>query len=532
LKPQKLTRREALAAGALGLLAAAPASVVAAPATTSGAKPYLEDARTARAARLSVPRSPLREALKALSGVAGFDLAASPTLAEETLVGYVPRRPLRETMQAFETLFEARWVRTPSTGGGYLLTPDPARQRAEAEAYAATLKKIRAGVDAQATALDKLARAGKPLPNDVSRGEEPALLLWPHLPPADRDRVLRGTPVTITIPVERAGPLNVMMLNFSSREPAPLIEPLIATYDLDDPRTLGIPALRARVTGRREDSMVAGIGMIDLTRYGQPVRPTPLEEAPNSEVLPANVGNTGRFVGPRDDVVMSLAEACGVPILSRHRGRSDTTGVNAGERTLVAVLTDLAATCDAAPILTARGFCLLRDAGALPDTPLHPLPGPVAEYLKGRPAIGSPVTLERLAPLGALTPGQVSVLSRSNLCDEEALFTNGAHAVVRFRAALTAEQQRALGSEAGLEVTTLTHQQLHALIDARTKRGDFDVFRQQFAQMRGLRLRFREQPERAEDNLTLQGLRDGMVVVGVTLSLPVVEALARPTASA
>jgi hypothetical protein len=526
--PLKLTRREALTAGALGLFSAAHGSAAA----QAGPTPYLEDARTARAARLSVPRSPLREALKALSGVAGFELTAAPALAEESLVGYVPRRPLRETMQALETLFEARWVRTPDMGGGYVLTPDPARQRAEAGAYTALLKKMRAGVDAQAAALDKLTREGKPLPNDISRGEEPALLLWPHLPPADRDRVLRGTPVTITIPAERAGPLNVMMLNFSSREPAPLTEPLIATYDLEDPRALGIPALRARVTGRREDSMVAGIGMIDLTRYGQPVRPTPLEEAPNSEVLPGNVGREGRFAGPRDDVVLTLAEGCGVPILSRHRGRGDTTGVNAGERTLVATLTDLAATCDATPILTARGFCLLRDAGALPETPLHPLPGPVAEYLKGRPAIGSPVTLERLAPLGALTPGQLSVLSRYNLCDEEALFTSGALAVVRFRAALTAEQQQALGSEAGLEVSTLTHRQLHALIDARKKRGDFDIFSKEFAQMRGLRLRFRELPGQAEDNLVLQGLRDGMVVVGVTLSLPVVEALARPTASA
>src|SRR4051812_17252421 len=105
-KPGTLSRREALTVGAAGLLAAGGSSPAAAPAPSTA--PYLEDARTARAARLSVPRSPLRETLRALSGVAGIELTAAPALEEELLVGYVPRRPLRETMQALETLFDAR----------------------------------------------------------------------------------------------------------------------------------------------------------------------------------------------------------------------------------------------------------------------------------------------------------------------------------------------------------------------------------------------------------------------------------------
>lgn len=546
MKPRTLSRREALAAGAVGLLAAGRSGLAAAPAPSPRAAPYLEDARTARAVQLSVPRSSLRETLLALSSVAGFELTATPALAEERLVGYVPRRALRETMQALETLFEARWTRVPGMGGGYLLSPDPVRARAESEQQAAALKRMRARLDALAVQAQKQAAVGNPPEDTLSPPTTPVPVLWQHLTPPDRDRVLRGASVTISIPIERIGPLNVWMVNSSRREPAPLTEPLLATYDLDYdldfPEGRGALALRARATGRRENSLIAIIGIQELSRLGQPARPAQVEEMPAGEQFPPKVGGTGRFFGGRDEVLARLAEACGVPILSRHRPQKQTANITAGGRSLSTVLTDLSTLYDVTPTLTSRGFCLLRDAGVVPEISLRPLATVVAEYLKGRPPVGSVVTLAQMSPLGALIPGQLAVLAQSSQCSAEARFLTGttsggdaspqvgAYAIVRFYASLSPEQRVALASTEGLDMAALTHRQLHTLIDARGKRGDFDLF-PHLNEIREMRLRFRERPEQKEDNLILQAMRGGMTEAGVTLNLPVVVELPKPTAA-
>ena len=64
----------------------------------------LADARTAAAVSFASPRAPLGDCLRVLSEASGVTLAAGPALAEESLVGYVPRRTLRETKQALEDL--------------------------------------------------------------------------------------------------------------------------------------------------------------------------------------------------------------------------------------------------------------------------------------------------------------------------------------------------------------------------------------------------------------------------------------------
>lgn len=534
-----LSRREALAAGAVGLLGASRSGLAATPPAPA---PYLEDSRTARAARLSIPRTPLRETLRVLSQVAGIELTAAPTLAEESLVGFVPRRPIRETMQALETLFQARWTRN-SGSSRYLLSPDPKQLQAEADAQAAAMKRIRARLDAQAAQVAKLTT---PPPEDAPQPEAPTALLWQHLPTADRDRVLRGASVTFSIPLEKVGPLNVMMVNSSRREPAPLTEPVLATFDLDYDLDIregqGSLALRARATGRRENSLIAVIGIQDLSKLAQAAKAPPFEEMPGGEPFPTKVGGTGRFFGGRDEILLRLAEVCGVPILSRHRPQKQTTTITAGGQTFSTVLANIAAAYDAKPTLTARGFGLLRDTAAVPDFPLHTPAQILTDYEKNRPPVSRVVTLEQMSPLSTLTPGQLALLAATNRYNAEARFLTGspgredtaiqaaAYALVRFHAALSPEQRQALASDAGLDAATLTHRQLHLLIDARSKRGDFDVF-PHMGQLRGLHLRFRTYPERKEDNLTLQALRDGMSVAGIALNLPTVEEPPKPTAA-
>jgi hypothetical protein len=489
---------------------------------------YLEDSRTLRALRLSAPRAPLAAVLRVLGQAAALPLGASAVLAEETLVGYVPARPLRETMQALETLFEARWV---AVGSGYELAQTPEGARAQAAARTAQLRRYRAALDEAARPVAAAAEAGKPPPDTLPAAEYRALLLWSALPPEERDRVLRGEVRSHVIPVEKAAAINRMMLVFSERPHEPLTGPVLATFDLDDRSDLAMPALRARATGRRATSIIAGIGLADLTRYAQPTREPPLNSAADGDPFPPEVGGTGRFDGTRDDVVRSLALACNLPILSRHRAMGGSApGVVAGGRRLSQVLGELAAACDAHPSLTARGFGLLRPAGGLLDWALQPASPLVRKYLASRPEPGSTVSLEQLVPLGELTPGQLSVLSRENRCDPEADFVRGAYALVRFVGALGPAERAALASVHGLELASLPHAALHALVDERAKRGELNIFAQ-LQNLPGLHLRFQVLEGRTEDNLVMQALRGPDMVAGAVLTLPVVEPDELPAAS-
>jgi hypothetical protein len=340
------------------------------------------------------------------------------------------------------------------------------------------------------------------------------------VPPADRDRVLNGQTVTIAIPPAAAEPIHQLILAIAKKRDLRMIGPMLASFDLDDRSDLGIPAIRARATALREDSVVGAIWTIDFLKPAGIPKPP---EAPEGDpVLPQLIGDSGRFNGERDELLVKLAQETGIPILSRHRvqgGNSRT--VSAGGRRLTDVMNDLAIAVDAVHQTNARGYQLLRSRTEAIDRAGMPPAAPVEAYLKGRPAVGKTVPFEKLVPLTPLTPLQLQVLGRSNLATAEASIAEEVFSLLRFYHALTEPQRKALFSEAGLDVASLSHQQLHAILDEKAKRGGLDIH-DHLQQLKGLRLRFKE--DLGEDSmLLLQAVRDGTVVSSSTQELPKVE---------
>jgi hypothetical protein len=456
--------------------------------------------------------------------VAEVTLTAAPALSGEPLVGYVPRRPLRETMQALEELYDGVWTKLPGTPAAYRLDPDPAAAKAAAAAKATVFKEYRKVADEAAAEAARRIKTGV-LPeakqNDVQLVQTFALLLWSHVPPADRDRVLNGQTVTISIPPAAAEPVHQLILAIAKKREAKLIAPMLASFDLDDKNDLGVPSIRARATGLRDDWIVGAIWTIDFLKQAGAAKPP---EAPEGDpVFPEAIGDSGRFNGERDEVLVKLAQEGGIPILSRHRvmGGSSST-VTAGGRKVTDVMNDLAQRIEAVHRPNARGYQLFRSRTEAIDRSGLPPAAPLEEYLKLRPAVGQPVPFATLLPLTALTPLQLQVLTRSNVASAEASIAKEVFSLLRFYQSLTEPQRKALFSDAGLEVGSLTHPQLHAILDEKAKRGGLDIH-DHLQQLRGLKLRFKEELTKEESALLLQAVRDGTVVSSSSQELPRVE---------
>lgn len=515
----------------LALLFGSAAAGIASP-----GRAYLTDLRTARAVSLVSPRASLAECLSELSRVpeVGIDLTAAPELGSEQLTAYVPKRPLRETMGALEELFDAAWVPSPGTAPAYHLTPDPVRARVQVATRAVLLRSLQKVLDDQAAEALKEAKGGA-LASETQRSNRMGLLLWSHLKPAEKLRVLQGFPTTISIPESQAADtyqslVAAARLGLSTIEDRPLAGPLLASFDLEDLADRGLPQLRARATALRENSIVGAISLIEFFRGAAAPRPEQIDPPKDTPLLPQTIGNNGRIYGTRDELVARVGEACGVPILSRHRAYGGTASVSLGGRTLGQAMTEMAGYCEATLTANARGYQLLRSTTEAYDSLALPSSGPVQNYLKQRPKEGDWVTLEQLMELSSMTSLQLSVLQRSNLCDNEATFVREAYAVVRFYRSLTPEQRRLLFSEAGVEVASLTHAQLHQLLDAKAKRADWDIH-EHVQQVRGLRFMFRNLERRNETVLEMRAIRGSRLVSPASTELPRVELEERPTAS-
>jgi hypothetical protein len=140
-------------------------------------------------------------------------------------------------------------------------------------------------------------------------------------------------------------------------------------------------------------------------------------------------------------------------------------------------------------------------------------------YLASRPKDGDIVPFVKLAELAPLTPLQLAVLQRSNLASAEAEKARETFAVMRFYQSLTPDQRARLFGESGVSAETLTHAQVHAFLDEKRKRAEFDIH-DQLQQLRGLSFRFREVLDKDEDGLVLEALRDGNVVYAGSQALP------------
>jgi hypothetical protein len=291
---------------------------------------------TFRNVTLTLPRCTLAKALEALSGAAKVRLVAAPSLAEERLVGHVPGRPVKQTMEALAELFDSRWVALPVGGSGYRLEPIPEKEKSARAARQAYLAKLRAALDQEgAESLKEAKKIGLPSDGESRlRTRKFGMTLWAALPAAKRDDVLRGVPYTLSIPLPAAKPIYQMLLLLTEKDEAPPVGPLLVTYDLDEKGENMLPQLRARATAMRKNSIIGAFGVLDLTTIVPlPLAPPSTTTRPDDPKLGTTVGENGRFVGTRDELVAKVAEGCGVPVLSRHRALPDSTyGLNAANR--------------------------------------------------------------------------------------------------------------------------------------------------------------------------------------------------------
>lgn len=489
-----VTRRAVCFCGAFGLAALAEGSAFAAP--------YLEDPRTARAVTLRAPRTTLGECLRVVSAAVEVELTAAPELSREAVVAYVPRRTLRETMSAIEELFDGRWV---ESGGKFRLEPDPVRYPARRNAHRAALAKIRKTLDDQSALVMKRLKT-EPLPPDQdSQRQLFPVVLWSFLTPDQRMQVLKGTRVSIAIPEPQAKPVYELTVSMALKEPGKLVEPLLATFDLDDRNELANPTLRVRATGRRADSVVGAIHSVDLSTALEAPKPQP---APNGPILPENLGGRGRIGGTRDELILALGEAANLPVLSRQRAQGGSgPALVIGGRTLSQVMEDLGAACDVTVTANSRGFFLCRSntealdgAGSLPES--------IMDYVRRRPEKGKVISFDLLSELGELTPLQLAVLQRSNLCTPETIAAREIYTVLRFYRSLTPAQRQAIFTADGLEAAGLSHAQLHALLDEKAKRGNWEVHGP-LQEIKGLRFRFERASVDGQAAVTFVCLRDG-----------------------
>ena len=495
------------------------------------AQDFLEDGRTAKAVSFTSPRASLKTCLKVLSDATKISLTASPVLAEEQLTGFVPRRPLRETMDALAELYDGVWTTVPGAQRGFRLDPDPVKTKANAAARSAYLAKIRKTLDDEgAEALKEARNTG--LPGDTEgqrRTRKFGMVLWGVLPAADRDKVLRGTPHTLSLPEPAAKPVYQMLLTMTEKDDQKLSGPMFITYDLDEKGENMLPQLRARATAMRENSIIGAFGTLDLTGIVPLPKPPEMPE-PGADLplLPTTIGENGRFVGTRDELVSKVGVGCNLPVLSRHRALPVSTfGLSAGGRRAPQLIGDLARQCDASYTLTSRGYYLMQSNSALIDSLYLPPAGVVESYLKQRPAKDKRVPFAVQSELAALSPMQIRILERSNLCSEDAGFAYDTYGLLRFYRLLTPEQRKQLftadsAGNSGVDATSLGHAALHAFLDERTKRGDLNIYGE-LQEMKGLRLRFAEYTDKRENTFVAQGLRNGEIKTTATRELAQVD---------
>lgn len=510
-------------------------AVVAAP--SAQAQDFLEDARTAKAVSVTSPRASLKTCLRVISEATKVTLTASPALAEEQLTGFVPRRPLRETMDALAELYDGVWVTVPGVARGFRLDPDPVKAKAVTAARSGYLAKLRKALDDEsAEALKEAKNAG--LPGDAesrTRTRKFGMVLWAVLPVAERDKVLRGTPHTLSLPEASAKPVYQMLLTLTEKDDQKLTGPMLITYDLDEKGENMLPQLRARATAMRENSIIGAFGVLDLTTLvGLPKPPEMPEVGTDLPPLPTTIGENGRFVGTRDELITKVGVGCNLPLLSRHRALPDSTyGLNAGGRRAPQLVGDLARQCDSTYTLTSRGYYLIQSNSAIIDSLYLPPANVVEAYLESRPAKDKRVPFAQEADLAALSPIQLKILQRSNLCSEDAEFAYDTYGLLRFFRLLTPEQRKQLFSsgssgmdataaQPGLDAATLSHAALHAFLDERTKRGDLNIYGE-LQEMKGLRLRFAEYTDKRENTFVAQGLRGSEIKTTATRELAQVD---------
>jgi hypothetical protein len=259
------------------------------------------------------------------------------------------------------------------------------------------------------------------------------------------------------------------------------------------------------------------------------VKPPPAEGGP---VLPEGIGDNGRIGGTRDELVLSLGEEARLPVLSRQRaqGGSGPAVVIAG-RSLWQVMSEVSAACDVSVKASSRGFYLLRSNTEALDSAAT-LPEWVGKYAERRPKKGAFVRFDVLSELSELSPLQVAVLQRSNLCTPETLTAREIYTILRFYRTLSPEQRVRIFSPAGLEAAGLTHPQLHALLDEKLKRGNWEVHGPLQA-LKGLSFRFQETSDEGKPAVSFVCVRDGKELEPpVLVELPQIEEdEERPTAS-
>ena len=487
---------------------------------------YLEDPATAAGVSFVSPRASLGECLAVLGKASGLGLEVVPGLTGEDLVGCSLRRPLRELMAALARLYGARWARG---AGGYRLEPDPALHRLETAARARDIQRERRALDAAVAENLRKLKAGALAPTVQSqRVMIFGSLIWSHATPAQRDLVFQGRAVHFPVPEAQGRPLYETLLSLSNKKAEPLQGPLLATIDLEDLADTGWPTLRTRASARRRDSVLSIITTFALPGTTDR-KPLPAPE-PDSEdaVASPSAGDNGRLQGTREELVALAGKELGVPILSRHRAWGGTAGVAIGGRRIRQVIHDIAQSCEATVSVTSRGFYLLRSRTAAFDA-LGQVPTPVAAQLRAAFPPDREPEFERFAVFGALTPLQISLLQRGNICPEVAELAGSAYAVIRFVESLTTQQRTALFG-AGVDATTLSHHQLHLLLDQRDKRADFDVY-EHLQEISGLRLRA-QKPNAGEGDLVLSTSRGDKELSRAVLEFPEPEPTEGPWAEA
>jgi hypothetical protein len=523
------TQRRAPAASVFPLiLLALLAGPTILPAQAAG---YLEDARTAKAVTLRSPRATLAACLEVLSQASGVTLTAAPALAEESLVGAVRQRPLRETMGAIAELYEGSWTALPGQSAAYRLDPKPGSLERQAKARAALVGRYVKMLDDQAAQAAAEVKPGKPVEENRAQTARFAATLWRCLAPADRVAVLGGKAVTIPVPADRAKVIAELIELLAVRREEKSGGPVLATFDLEDRSDQAVPSLVIRATVLRQGGISGHSvprGFVQFVPLARPAAAAPASAEPG--LLPRSAGEDGRFRGTRDEVVAALAEQCDLPILSRQRamGGIGPTIVGGGRR-VSQVLADLVEACEVTDTVTARGFHLFRSRTELLDSLYTPPAAVVSAYLAGRPAVGERVPFAQLAKLGKLSPFQMSIAARSNRCSADAETARSLVAVFRFYESLKPDQAQRLFSEEGLDAASLTHAQLHALLDARARRADFNITNLA-RDLQGLRFRFHQDLESREEGLVMEALRGDDVLTSEAVALPEVEEEERPSA--
>lgn len=504
------------------VLGAALPALAALPATAAG---FREDSTTAVSVDFASPRAPLSDCLQALAAGVGVKLDCAPALAGEPLTACSLGRPLRELMAAMEQLYDATWT---SAGGGYRLVPEPAATERAAAGRVQFLRRERKAVDEQVAETVRKLKAGALSPTLQSQKVQAyGSLLWNSASPADRDRVFAGHAVHFAIAEAQARPVYEMLLSLSSKKPEALAGPILATIDLEDSAATGFPQLRTRASARRGNSVLSIITTFELpSAANRKPLPTP-EGRADDPLAPQDAGDNGRLQGTREELILLVGKDLGVPVLSRHRPYGGTAGLPVAGRRLGAILHELAQTCEATVSVSSRGFCLLRSRTEALDSLGRLPPGKTAD-LKLRFAGTARPDFQAYTEFGSLTPFQISLLERSNICTEAAEFAGGNYAILRFYSSLSPEQ-RSLLFRQGVDAAALSHAQLHMLLDQRDKRGDFDVY-EQMQELKGLVVRFGT-PTMDGEGLVLQTLRGGKELSRAVLKFPEFEDEDRPQAT-